>query len=221
MADHHTGRRVKSPPSQRLRRRLAKFLPSLFMRPFMTPPEFRLFAQYSQVPGHIVEFGSGGSTLYYLRRQRIVYSVDNNAAFYAYLNSIALVRWMKARNKLHFCYVDIGPTGNWGYPLSEVPEERWTNYYQAVWQSPGAKDPAILLVDGRFRVMCLLNAIGSITTETVVIVHDFWARPHYHDVLNFYDCLDRIDTLAILKLRENIDPVLLAEMRAQFAYDFR
>ncbi|WP_286931853.1 hypothetical protein [Leclercia sp. UBA5958] len=54
-------------------------------------------------------------------------------------------------------YVDIGPNKAWGYPIDDTHQEKFTDYSKTILQHDRAFD--LILVDGRFRVACTLNAI--------------------------------------------------------------
>ena len=74
-------------------------------------------------------------------------------------------------------------------------------------------DPAVdlVLVDGRFRVACALQALAHCQPHTVLLIHDFWNRTPYHPVLAFTDWLGSCDTLAILRRKPAIDRDKLAQ----------
>jgi hypothetical protein len=54
----------------------------------------------------------------------------------------------------------------------------------------------------------------------VLLFHDFWNRPHYHTILPFCDVLDRIDTLAVLKLNDFADFRQLALLISRYVVDY-
>jgi hypothetical protein len=45
----------------------------------------------------------------------------------------------------------------------------------------------VALVDGRARLSCAIKLLPYLHNNSIVIIHDFWVRPYYFDVLNYYD----------------------------------
>ncbi|MDR7058690.1 MULTISPECIES: hypothetical protein [unclassified Sphingopyxis] len=65
--------------------------------------------------------------------------------------------------------------------------------------------PDAVLIDGRFRVACLLQAIIHCKPDCVFLFHDFQDRPQYHGVLRHVDVLARVDTLAVMRAKLQVD----------------
>ncbi len=61
----------------------------------------------------------------------------------------------------------------------------------------------VVLVDGRYRVACALRALKYTDQESVVIIHDFHRRV-YHVVLDYYEVVERADTLIVLRKKKNL-----------------
>lgn len=68
-----------------------------------------------------------------------------------------------------------------------------------------AKKADFIFIDGRFRVACALSIILNCNSNPIVAIHDFWVRIEYQVLLEFYDIEDRIDTLAVLKIKKDVD----------------
>ncbi len=64
--------------------------------------------------------------------------------------------------------------------------------------------PDLVLVDGRFRVACALQAIVNTMPGVEIMIHDFFARQHYYDVLHFADIVDCADNLVVLRAKQPI-----------------
>jgi hypothetical protein len=67
-----------------------------------------------------------------------------------------------------------------------------------------ANAPELVLIDGRFRVRCALEVIRR-GIDATVFVHDFWTRPHYHVVLEFFDQVETAENAVVLRPRRGID----------------
>ena len=55
-----------------------------------------------------------------------------------------------------------------------------------------------VLVDGRFRVACVLNTL-MIKNCPIIMVHDFWKRPKYKTMLDYTEIIDEADSLVVLR----------------------
>ncbi|MCM3420734.1 hypothetical protein [Sphingopyxis alaskensis] len=170
------------------------------MQPHMTAAEVRHFELQLAGLGSLLEFGCGGSTLVAARQVRRIVSVDSDPAW------LARVRAEVAAEPVDFTpvHIDIGPVGEWGYPTGESRLRDWPRYHTQVWRGMGGSPDAVL-IDGRFRVACLLQAIIHCKPDCVLLFHDFTGRPHYHAVLRHVDVLTRVDTLAVMRVRQQVD----------------
>jgi hypothetical protein len=62
----------------------------------------------------------------------------------------------------------------------------------------------LILIDGRFRVMCALKSYKVIDDNCVVLIDDFLNRKSYHLLLDYYDIIEKGDRMVALKKKENI-----------------
>lgn len=179
----------------------------LFYKFRMTKDEQEIFNKYVKSSQFYLEFGSGGSTLHVLQKSKAkIYSVESSLDWIEYLSKYLFIR--KARNKrLFFHYVNIGQTGRWGYPISEVSSNLFPNYSKDIFSTLDANKIDTVLIDGRFRVACALSVIINIsaTKHTHILIHDFWNREKYHIVLKYLTKVDQIDTLGVFQIKNNID----------------
>ncbi len=58
----------------------------------------------------------------------------------------------------------------------------------------------IVLVDGVAREFCTYRAKDLIKDDGLIFIHDF-KRTHYYGILNFYEIVKQVDTLALLRLK--------------------
>ena len=129
-----------------------------------------------------------------------IVSVDSDPAW------LADVGTNLARAAIDFTpfHADIGPTKEWGYPADERRLADWPSYHVQVWRHLSGSPDAVL-IDGRFRVACLLQAIIHCKPDCVFLFHDFVNRPHYHGVLRHVEVLARVDTLAVMRAAPQVD----------------
>ena len=169
----------------------------------MSREEIAMLVRHAEGKTVAVEFGAGGSTM--LLRACVtgeVHSVESDARWIEVVSSStalappALSAWTPH-------HIDIGQTGGWGYPMSDEGRERYSDYSSAVFDRI-ANAPELVLIDGRFRVRCALEVIRR-GIDATVFVHDFWTRPHYHVVLEFFDQVETAENAVVLRPRRGID----------------
>ena len=183
--------------------------------PRMTNNEIELFKKQLTDTKAYFEFGSGGSTKLAARSNVAVYGVESDKF------------WVDTLHKEtgELCkveYVDIGPTKEWGYPVDDSHKEKFVNYSEAILKYDQAFD--FILVDGRFRVACTLNAIKHTLkkqkqiTDTRIFIHDFWNRADYHEVLEFLDTEHVVESAGVFRVKENINLRALEKMLEKYKY---
>ncbi len=170
------------------------------MQPHMSAAEVTQFELQLAGLDSLLEFGCGGSTLVAARQVRRIVSVDSDPVW------LSKVQADIAGEAVEFTpyHADIGPVGEWGYPTDESRIRDWPRYHTQIWRSMSGSPDAVL-IDGRFRVACLLQSIIHCKPDCVFLFHDFRDRPHYHGVLNHVDVLTRVDTLAVLRAKGQVD----------------
>ena len=135
--------------------------------PFMKERELKAFLSFMKPNLTYFEFGSGGSTNVASYYKLKVYSVESDALWHNKLKS----------NNINAIYLTIDlKTKIWGNPGKDTTIKDWKKYFQ-VYQSKYKAD--IILIDGRFRVICGLDIFSKIRNDTLVLVHDY-NRDIYH-----------------------------------------
>lgn len=150
-------------------------------RPVLTFPEAEAAAVTAayQSAGVILEYGSGGSTvLAGALPDKTVFSVESDAQWAADLQAWFVQNPPKSRVNLHA--VDIGPTGDWGAPVNQRGWRRYHHYPLSVWERDDFVHPDVVLIDGRFRLACLLAVLHRITRPVVALFDDYQNRKPYH-----------------------------------------
>jgi hypothetical protein len=182
------------------------------MEEFMSSKEKEVFRRYLSNCANYFEFGSGGSTYRASISQNVktVTSVESDL--------IISKKIKKLSPKIDMIYVDIGPTKEFGNPTNRSKSHLWKNYANAFQNRKENTD--LVLIDGRFRVACALTVCLELPTSTV-IVHDFNNRLHYHCILPYFDFIESIDTLVVLKPKVNFDRQKCATLLNKHYNDFR
>lgn len=182
--------------------------------PFMSPAERGLFKKGLKNARNYFEFGSGGSTVWAVKEGLKVKGVESDAKWVNALKD-------KLGEKCQVEAVDIGPTKEWGFPVSVQESKNFPAYSKAIHQYQQAFD--LILVDGRFRVACTMAAIQHILAhstepqEARIFIHDFWNRPQYHAVLEFLDVIDKVESAGLFKLKMGLKAEAITETWKKFS----
>ena len=146
----------------------------------MPPAEAALVRGLFGAADVILEYGMGGSTLLAAEiPDKRIYSVESDAAWIAKLHMWFVDHPPASMPLLH--HGNVGPTKGWGYPASDASFRRWPAYAQSIWVHADFLPPDVVLIDGRFRLACLLTVALRTQKPVVVVVDDYIDRPPYHD----------------------------------------
>ena len=183
----------------------------------LTDNEKKFLIGILQESNNYLEFGSGGSTFLasiYSKTNIISVESDRN-----WINYISEWNVLKNNKKLKFLHVNIGNTGEWGFPIDiENNRNSFPDYSKKAFDYKNSFDT--VFIDGRFRVACILQTILNCSKNTKVLVHDFTFRPEYHCILKFMEIERTVDSLVLLKQRSNIDNNAVEAMWQQYKYIF-
>lgn len=183
--------------------------------PRMTAKETALFESYLVKSKCYFEFGSGGSTKLAIRNNIEVHGVESDKYWVDTLKE-------ETGSLCKIDYVDIGPTKEWGYPVDNTHRDKFPRYSKAILKHKTAFD--LILVDGRFRVACTLNAIKQTlkkqknSNDTVIFIHDFWDRSDYHIVLEFLETHGRAESAGAFKIKPGINIDALSSLIETYQY---
>jgi len=184
----------------------------------MTPRERNLFLETITGAKNYLEWGAGGTTIAVLQNYGCrVYCVESSAEWSLHMQkAYPQIRAGMESGQLALKRVDIGKTKAWGVPADESRKEHWPKYSSEIF---GDKIPFdVVLVDGRFRVACALQAILNTDDNAVIMVHDFSNRPKYHILLKYLDVAAVADTLVVFKKKEKIDKKQVAADYKKYKY---
>lgn len=184
-------------------------------RLIMSKNEIELFDNLIQKSQHYLEFGMGGSTIRALIKSKAkVYTVESSHDWIEAMREYRIIR-NQEKHRLRVFRVDIGPTREWGHPQSEDHHHLFEGYSSGVFKSINAGELDFILIDGRFRVACVLKTILAChgNERVRIMIHDFWNREEYHRVLEHLDVLDKVDTAGIFSIKKNVD---LAAVEADY-----
>ena len=193
------------------------------LRIAMTDAEAACLSRHLSMTTHYLEFGTGGSTVLAAASSvSSIVSVESDTAWIDRVRAEPDIEAREQRGEVIFHAVDIGPTGKFGHPEDQQAIDRWADYYGSVWELPESRHADLVLVDGRFRVACVLTAIANTRPGTRLLVHDFWDRPYYHAILPFLEQVEKVERMGVFRtMAVPIDTRALAPVMDRYGYDPR
>lgn len=170
----------------------------------MTEAEKQLFYEVIADSNVILEFGSGGSTVYALEQGKKVFSIESSKWFVRLMKKSPVIKKAIQDNNLLYHQVQMGTTKECSVPLnSEHGELYWKNSLESISSAPA---PIVtdywdkidtIFIDGRYRVACALNALINFPKVKKFIIHDYTNRPQYHILEKFFIREKEIENLVI------------------------
>lgn len=190
----------------------------------MTAAEAALLERSISPGSEYLEFGSGGSTFLALSRGvRFCRTVESDPDWLAKMREFPMIAGAEADGRLAFEPIDIGPVGDWSIPSSEEDIRRWPAYFLSVWEKLD-RAPDLVLIDGRFRIACVLAALVACPATTRLMVHDFFEkhpmRSNYRCILDIADIVESEDDLVSLCRKDDVSNGRLLSRMASAWTDF-
>jgi hypothetical protein len=150
--------------------------------PWMHKDEIKIVEKYLSKNTVMLEWGCGGSTIYFSEKVKHLFSIEHNKEWFDSINAIKpanVTLVYSAANNL--------------VPITESTYNDYSDYIEIA--SSFNKKFDVVLIDGRARVECAIKALDLIHRNSVVIVHDFYkkSRDRYKKVLNYYDLKESVD----------------------------
>lgn len=163
-----------------------------------------------------LEFGAGESTRIALQTPELkqIRTVESDPVFMA--TFLQQNKALVSQERFHHQIPDLGPVREWGIPTDRRYRARWPSYVKAGWE--GNFQPDLILVDGRFRVACSLEALLRQQNDFRLLIHDFPFRPQYHLLLDFFHIENAVDRLYLLKPRADADSFQAARLLKIYQY---
>ena len=184
-----------------------------------------------------VEWGSGGSTELvswlilsgFMRPDFMAVSIESSTKWISYMrNRSTLIRRAERGGQMQLIHGFMGDVGHLGYPKAFVPSDRKrARAYVGLDNKLGGRKVDLALIDGQFRLACMLEVFGHLCHENAlprVLLHDYAVKlpglsqrrfNEYSLALNFYEYKWRNDTLATLMPKDNVSLTALAAARTR------
>jgi hypothetical protein len=180
------------------------------MNPLFKKNDINLFKKYINQSKIYFEYGCGGSTYLASLCNNIekIYTVDSDIEW---LNKVGL--HINKKKNITYIYNEMLTIPNtYGIPgknATDIQKIEYSNKFIKI--LPNNVDT--ILIDGRFRVACVLKLYPYINENTIIIFDDFLDRPYYHNIiLNYFNLIDYTNDncMAILQKKKNLEiPELL------------
>jgi hypothetical protein len=186
----------------------------------MAPDEWKTFEGFVRHTARYVEFGSGASTVLAadLAKDWVI-AFDSSQGWLDRVGDACRER--KTRLEPVLSYIDIGETGEWGFPKGESSRDRWPLYHSSMWGDPRVAEADLYLIDGRFRLACFAQALLHCGDRAFVVFHDYASRPHYHAAATIGREVVRVDDLSIFMRPTALDRKLVQRLIDDHAHDPR
>jgi len=155
------------------------------------------------------EYGCGKSTEFvFCHTAAYIRAVDTSQQWVHKTQSLA----KKGQDdRLSITWIDVGEVGDWGRPTSFSKRQNFRKYADHLWL--GNNEPDLVLIDGRFRVLCFLTTAKHAPVGTKILFDDYVNRPFYHVAEEYLNRLDVCGRQALFEVtaeaKEQIDEQLL------------
>ena len=166
-------------------------------RPHLDPDTAEWLERRLQRTKLFLEFGSGGSTI--LANTLAVPSIAvESDRFYGAVVQNAIING----DLMRMVIPKMGITGQWGMPLF-FKKAKGPRYVTAPFELIDETYPDFILVDGRYRVACALEAARRAHTRGVaaeLMLDDYDTRPFYHVLEDYLGIPRRIGRAAVFAI---------------------
>jgi hypothetical protein len=177
------------------------------LEPHMSANDKIMFYKYLSKSTFYFEYGSGGSTIKASEFENIksIYTVESDLEW---IKKIKMLTNNDDNYNINYVYIDMKTKPKtWGNPGIESTFQEKKYYSEYIKTFELAKFIDLILIDGRFRVACALKCFDVISIDCVILVDDFYTRPTYNILLDFYDIIEYTEDkrMIALKKKYNID----------------
>ena len=135
----------------------------------------------------MLEWGSGGSTLYFPRFVKMYHSIEHSKGWYhRILDNIT------ENTRLYYVPQNLPRTR----PTKRDEFKDYVEYIHCI----GVPKYDAVFIDGRARVACAMEAIKYMEGTSVMFLHDS-QRAEYAPIFDKYDVIDKAGSLRVFKLK--------------------
>lgn len=172
------------------------------MNPWMSKEEIETIKKYLNSDMIMLEYGCGGSTLFFPQFVKEYYSIEHDREWFEKIKK-------QIANHTYMYYVGRNSTTPdheriVAKSVAELENSSRAKDFTAYIRYPeklNIKFDAVL-IDGRARPECAAFIRSFLKDGGYLFIHDYWARKPYHVVSEIYDLIDSVKTgqsIAIFK----------------------
>tara|TARA_R110000824_G_scaffold282940_4_gene471214 strand:- start:8299 stop:8856 length:558 start_codon:yes stop_codon:yes gene_type:complete len=185
----------------------------------MHPREIDTFKTQLKNSKCYLEYGIGASTVIAHESTQIpIYSIESSREWINKIN-----KSINDKNRYKCKFIDVGPVGKFGTPSTLKKKGSWCNYPNAIFDIDFSIDPDLVLVDGRFRVACVLSVVKYATQNNLkinIMLHDC-QRKHYSPINKYINRINQQDTLLLFEPKKNINLTELDDDFKKYQYEVK
>jgi len=152
------------------------------MIPWMHPNEIQFVISHLKLTDVMLEWGSGGSTTTFSMYVSKYHSIEHVHDWYTKVDTE-----LKNYPLLDMSYKHIPP---------DLPRTKPTRYeeFKTYIEYPSSLDIKFdkVFIDGRARAQCAKFILPYLKKDSVVFIHDYFARPQYHYIEEYYNIIGGI-----------------------------
>lgn len=165
-----------------------------YNKPWMSDDEIGIIVKYLNKEDIMMEWGSGGSTNYFPQFVKKYYSIEHDEKWFNEVNQD-----LSPNVEYHFVSLNS--------PLTDPTQKHQIQTYVDFIDTLGIEKFDKVLIDGRGRGWCAEKVLPYLKEDSIVFIHDYWARPQYHIVERWYDVVDHIkwgQSIVALKPKKSV-----------------
>jgi hypothetical protein len=175
---------------------------NVFAMTFLESEERYVKDQYTQ-SASILEYGSGGSTVFATQLGKPVISVESDKDWAASL-ATELSKIEQRNPVTEVFWVNVGPTKEWGYPALPKFFRNFCQYPLKVWNERTEFSPETVLIDGRMRMACFLTALVMTKKDITILFDGYTNRKKYHQIEKILKPTKTIGRLAVFEAKPDV-----------------
>lgn len=153
----------------------------------MTSPEINMIQKYLSDDMIVLEWGSGGSTLYFPRYVKRYFSIEHNKHWYEKGTNA------KPDNCTIYWVKENAPRTR---PTKRKEFKDYVEYIHCL----GIEKFDAVLIDGRARIYCAFEVKPYLKEDSIIFLHDCH-RKEYKEIYEHYDEIDKVGNLLVLKIK--------------------
>ena len=143
---------------------------------FLFDGDDRMFKKFSEKCRNYSEYGCGKSTIWMSKNTNAnITSVDTSKEWVD-----AIQKQIPENKNVLLKFIDCGPVKKWGKPIDLSKKDSFIQYAEYLWKQD--VKPDMVLIDGRFRVLCFLISLKHANENTKLIFDHYLDRSEYRIV---------------------------------------